>query len=383
MIEQTKQDEIETVSTMASSIAHDLNNIFAAIIGYAELALLDTPEISPLHLKLERILKAVDRGTYLAKQLFSLPRLSDQKPRSLDLKLIIREAIKSLRTDLPASIEIRDNIQVQSGMISGNPAQLHRVLRNLCTNAGNAMRDQDGVVKLDLTEVELDSDALSFYPNLRPGNYLKLTVNISVQGVDQSVMDRALDPLFTTRIPGEETYMGLSVVHRIVKEYGGTISVRSELGTGTTIEVLLPRIERRMKSIVDIMKSVHKTEARILLVDDEESIVSCAQQLLEHLGNQVVASTSSIEALEAFRSHPDKIDLVITDMSMPKMTGMDLSRELLQIRSDIPIILCTGFSEALNPEETRKLGIRETLMKPFLANDLAQAIGRVLPNKEK
>jgi two-component system cell cycle sensor histidine kinase/response regulator CckA len=249
---------------------------------------------------------------------------------------------------------------------------------NLCSNAAYAMREKGGVLEIGLSNVDISSDGAASHLELDPGPYVKLKVSDTGHGMDRATIERIFDPFFTTKKPGEGTGMGLAVVHGIVKGCGGAIVVDSDAGKGTVFEVFLPRIEGDSLQEVDLAAPMATGNERILFVDDEEDLVDMAQQMLERLGYSVTATTSSLEALEVFKAQPEHFALVITDQTMPHMTGADLAKELLRIRPDIPIILCTGFSEVISAEEAKSLGIREFVMKPFATREIAEITRHVL-----
>jgi len=370
--------KMEAIGTLAGGIAHDFNNILAAIMGYAEMALYDVPEGTQGRRNLEQVLKAGYRGKDLVKQIITFSRRSEQERRPMRVSPIAKETLKLLRASLPATIEIRQNIETQSGMVLADPTQIHQVLMNLCSNAAYAMREKGGVLEIRLSDVDISSDGAVSHLELDPGPYLKLTVNDTGHGMDRATIERIFDPFFTTKKPGEGTGMGLAVVHGIVKSCGGAIVVDSDPGKETTFEVFFPRIEGDSLKEADFAAPMATGNERILFVDDEEDLVDMAQQMLERLGYSVVAKTSSLEALEVFKAQPDQFALVITDQTMPHMTGADLAKELMRIRPDIPIILCTGFSEVISAEEAKTLGIREFVMKPFATREIAEITRHVL-----
>jgi PAS domain S-box-containing protein len=370
--------KMEAIGTLAGGIAHDFNNILAAIMGYAEMALYDVPEGTAGRRNLEQVLKAGYRGKDLVKQIITFSRRSEQERRPMLVSPIIKETLKLLRASLPTTLEIRQSIEAQAGMVPAEPTQIHQVLMNLCSNAAYAMREKGGVLEIMLADVDISSGDATLHPGLDPGPYLKLTVSDTGHGMDRAIMERIFEPFFTTKKPGEGTGMGLAVVHGIVKSYGGAIVVESDPGKGTTFEVFLPRIEGDSLPEADTDVPIPTGSERILFVDDEEDLVDMVQQMLKRLGYNVVAKTNSIEALEVFKAQPDQFSLVITDQTMPHMTGAGLAKELMRIRPDIPIILCTGFSEVINAEKARTLGIREFLMKPFAPREIADIIRHVL-----
>jgi PAS domain S-box-containing protein len=373
--------KMEAIGTLAGGIAHDFNNILAAIMGYAEMALYDVPEGTQGRRNLEQVIKAGYRGKDLVKQIITFSRRSEQERRPMQVSPIIKEALKLLRASLPSTIDIRHTITTQSGMVLADPTQIHQVLMNLCSNAAYAMRDKGGILEVSLTDVDIDSNEMSFYPNLHCGAYLKLTVSDTGHGIERTIRERIFDPFFTTKRTGEGTGMGLAVVHGIVKSYCGTVAVDSEVGRGSTFNVFFPRVDGDFSLEVDAVAPSSRGEERILFVDDEEDLVCMAQQMLGRFGYRIVAKANSLEALEVFRAHPDQFALVITDQTMPHMTGADLARELLRIRPDIPIILCTGFSEVITADEAKALGIREFVMKPFTPHEITEIIRRTLDSQ--
>jgi PAS domain S-box-containing protein len=370
--------KMEAIGTLAGGIAHDFNNILAAIMGYAEMALYDVPEGTQGRRNLEQVLKAGYRGKDLVKQIITFSRRSEQERGPMRVSPIAKETLKLLRASLPTTIEIRQNIEARSGMVLADPTHIHQVLMNLCSNAAYAMREKGGVLEIKLSDVDISSDGAASHLDLDPGPYVKLTVSDTGHGMDSATIERIFDPFFTTKKPGEGTGMGLAVVHGIVKSCGGAVVVDSDPGRGTTFAVFLPRIEGDSFPEADSAAPMATGNERILFVDDEEDLVDMAQQMLERLGYSVVAKTSSLEALEVFKAQPDQFALVITDQTMPHMTGADLAKELMRIRPDIPIILCTGFSEVISAEEAKTLGIREFVMKPFATREIAEITRHVL-----
>jgi CheY-like chemotaxis protein len=276
--------------------------------------------------------------------------------------------------------DIREDLDT----VFADPTQIHQILMNLCTNAAHAMRETKGELKVSLVPVEIKPrDSLITHHGLTPDMYLKLTVSDTGAGIDKEIMDRIFDPFFTTKKPGEGTGLGLSVVYGIVKSYGGTITVESEVGKGTEFNVYLPLLtEVEVKQQAKVEAPIPGGKERILFVDDEAALVKLATSMLSRLGYEVIGRTSSLEALELFRTGYDSFDLVITDMTMPNVTGSELAKQLIHIRPDMPVILCTGFSEAMTPEKARDIGARELIMKPIVQRQMAEAIRRVLDYKE-
>jgi len=370
--------KMDAIGALAGGIAHDFNNILAIITGYCELAMRQLKGIPAAQDSLEQILHAGKRGRALTGQILAFSRQREPETRPLDLKHIVRETVRFLQSSLPATIEIRQEIRARDTIVRGDPSQIHQMLMNLGTNAGHAMRETGGTLTVRLQDRDLTPEEAAHLPGLEPGRHLALSVEDTGAGMENEVLDRIFEPFFTTKDPGQGTGMGLAVVHGVVKAHGGTISVSSEPGAGTAFHVLLPALADEPEEAPEVSRPPETGHARVLFVDDEEAIAEWAQEMLGALGYSVTARTVGPEALELFRKGPDRFDLVITDMTMPRLTGLDLAREILRVRPGIPIILCTGFSEALSPESAAAMGIRELLMKPVLADELTAAIRRAL-----
>jgi signal transduction histidine kinase/ActR/RegA family two-component response regulator len=371
--------KIQAIGTLAGGIAHDFNNILFPIVGYTELTMDEVSQDSVAHKNLEEILKAANRAKDLVQQILTFSRQSDQERKPVKVQYIIKEAIRLLRASIPASIEIIFQIDEHCGPIKGDATQIHQVIMNLCTNAYQAMQEKGGKLEIKLTEVDIGYEETIEKIGMQPGKHVQLSVTDEGCGMDQSVLDRIFEPYYTTKEQGKGTGLGLSVIHGIVKNHGGDITVSSTPGNGTNFKVYLPMIDE-----VDIaIRPEPNTAAvtgneRILLVDDEEQIVAMEQKMLENLGYQVTARTDSTEALEVFAKQPQDFDLVITDMTMPHMTGDQLAQKLLDIKPSLPVILCTGFNEVITEDKALSLGIQRFVMKPVVKNELATTIRTVL-----
>jgi len=371
--------KIQSIGTLAGGIAPDFNNILYPIIGYTEMAIDDVPEDSSIKMNLEEVLTATKRARDLVQQILTFSRQSDRELKPLKFQSIVKEAMKLLRASIPSTITISQNINYDCGAIRGDQTQIHQIIMNLCTNAYQTMEETGGQLELSLDEIAIGPDEAIYKVDMKPGKYARLTVSDTGHGIEPAVLERIFDPYFTTKEPGKGTGLGLSVVYGIVNTHGGHISVSSEPGKGTKFDVYLPLFESAEIEAEKVSPEPLATgDEHILLVDDENQIVDVVRQMLERLGYQVTVRTSSIEALEAFRASPDKFDLVITDLTMPNMTGDKLSGELMNIRSDIPIILCTGFSEKMSEERANALGLKGFLMKPVIINALAKTVREVL-----
>lgn len=376
--------KMEAIGTLAGGIAHDFNNILAAIMGYTEMSILGISEGSSIKRNLDQVLAASNRAKDLVKQILLFSRKEEQELKPIQLAPIVKEAIKLLRASLPTTIEIRTNIPASPlSLVAADPTQIHQILINLCTNAGHAMRETGGILEVTLRDTEIDAVTAASHPDLKPGSYLRLSVGDTGQGIDSCIRDRIFDPFFTTKGPREGTGMGLAVVHGIVRNYDGAISVYSEPGRGTIFHVYFPKVESYVPSVLEQTRIIPTGHGRILFVDDEEPLAGLGQRLLERLGYTVVAQTSSLEALKIFEKHPYHFDLVISDYTMPHMTGVALARAMMSVRPDIPVILCTGFSETITEEKAKEMGIREFLMKPLAIRQLAEIISKILNNSKE
>jgi len=380
-IQLQQAQKMEAIGTLAGGIAHDFNNILSSVLGYTELALDDAEEGTQLRRNLQAVLSAGERARDLVRQILTFSRQGEKTFSRIQVKFIIKEALKLLGATLPATIEIRQDIQSNS-LVLGDPTQIHQVLLNLCINAGYAMREKGGILEVTLADVKLDSLFTVKHPDMKPGTHLRLMVKDAGCGIPPHLLDRIFDPFFTTKDKGDGTGMGLSVVHGIVEAHGGAITVESELGKGSVFKVFLPIIEKAAERETPIEKSFSTGTERILFIDDEILLASLGKQMLESLGYDVTTRTSSIEALELFKARPDRFDLVITDMTMPNLTGDKLALKIVKIRPDIPIILCTGFSYKITEEKAKGMGIKAFLLKPILKGVMAETVRRVLDDKD-
>ena len=373
-----KAQRMESIGTLAGGIAHDFNNILFPILGYADMLLADIPEDSPFRDSLNEIYTSALRAKALVKQILTFSRQDTNELILMKMQPVVKEALKLIRSTIPTTIDIKQDIRSDCGVIKADPTQIHQIIINLSTNAYHAMEETGGELKVSLKEIELGEHDVTI-PDMIPGVYACLAVADTGMGMDKDVTEKIFDPFFTTKEIGKGTGMGLSVVHGIVKSMGGSIHVYSEPGKGTEFKVYFP-IEKSLSEEQNIQteEPVQGGTERILFVDDEETILIMEKRILERLGYQVTSRTSSIEALEAFRANPDTFDLVITDMAMPNMPGDKLAVELTKIRPDIPVLLCTGFSETMSEEKAASLGINGFLLKPIVMKDLAKKIREVL-----
>jgi PAS domain S-box-containing protein len=370
--------KLEALGTLSGGIAHDFNNILAGIIGFTEMVMEDAAPDGPEYRRLEMALKGANRGRDLVKQILSFSRQTGQDRAPLNLSSIVKEGLQLLRPALPSTIEIVSKNSTADDRILADPVQMHQILMNLCTNAAHAMREKGGMLDIDISKVSVADGSFAPTPEMSPGEYVVLQVRDTGTGMTPEVLERIFDPFFTTKQQGEGTGLGLSVVHGIAKSHGGHVSVESEPGKGSLFRVYLPKVEIQVLPGVKEAPSAAGGSERILFVDDEDLLVELNRERLTRLGYDVIATTRSMDALDMFRKEPDRFDLVITDQTMPNLTGMDLAAELLKIKATIPIILCTGHSDSLTPERAQAAGIKAFLMKPLGRYAMAEAVRRVL-----
>ncbi len=370
--------KMEAIGTLAGGIAHDFNNILAAIMGYTELALLEVGAGS-LRDTLTEVRRASGRAKDLVAHILAFSRQGEMAKAPVNVASIVKETLKMLRASLPTTIELKQTMGQDLGKILADPTQIHQVLMNLCTNAGHAMRESGGLLEVGLTQVRLRNEPVLRTFALEPGSYLKLTVSDSGQGIAPAILDKIFDPFFTTKNRGEGTGLGLSVVHGIVTSHGGGIEVQSAPGQGTCFTLYFPVLESVSETVDAAVAGAPPTgNERVLFVDDELALIELGERILVYLGYQVTTRTSSVEALELFRANPEAFDLVITDYTMPNMTGGELAKHILAIRPGMPIVLCTGFSEVFTEEKAQSLGIQGYVMKPISIHDLANICRKVL-----
>jgi len=370
--------KMEAIGALAGGIAHDFNNLLFPIVGMSEMLLEDIPPDSPEHENVQEILMAGKRGSALVKQILAFSRQSEGEKIPVRIQQVLKEVIKMVRATIPANINISHHINQDCGLVRADPTQVHQIAMNLITNAYHAVDPANGNISIQLKDVALDSESLAGR-DIEAGPYALLTVSDNGCGIASGNMAKIFEPYFTTKAQGKGTGIGLSTVYGIVKEHGGDIQVYSELGKGTTFNIYLPLMVKAPNAVSqNIVENSPSGSERILLVDDEAAIAKLEKQMLERLGYRVTFRVSSLEALEAFKASPEAYDLVITDMSMPNMTGDRLASELIAIRPDIPIIICTGFSDRINPDQANAMGIKGFLMKPVVKAELAAFVRKVL-----
>ncbi|MFZ2448432.1 MAG: response regulator [Syntrophobacteraceae bacterium] len=369
--------KMESLGTLAGGIAHDFNNILGIIVGYAQMAQWNAGEGNKASGDLQQVLRAAGRAKDLVQQILAFSRQHGQEKNPVQVGLIVKEALKMLRSSLPSTIDIQSNVASKSTILA-DPTQIHQVLMNLCANAAHAMGD-GGTLEVNLMDIHLRAEDVPPHSGLQPGPHVCLTVKDTGVGIDPAIIDRIFDPFFTTKGVGVGTGLGLAVVHGIVKSHGGSIDVGSLPGKGTTFEVFFPTIGRT-RNVEQTGGPLPRGRGRILVVDDEPALAMVMRAILERLGYAVDCRTSSVEALDAFRNQPADMpfDLVITDMTMPQLTGAELARQLHQLQPDLPIILCTGFSDRIDAEKAKELGMRGFCLKPVVLKDLAELVRKAL-----
>jgi len=373
--------KMEAIGTLASGIAHDFNNILGAVLGYAELAALETTDGSSLRKHLEMVMSAAYRAKDLVRQILAFSRQSNEERKPINVAHITKEVLKFMRASLPATIDIRGRIEPVAGNIFADPTQIHQIIMNLCTNAHHAMREHGGVLEVSLASVHVDENQASNHPELKAGPYVRLTVNDTGQGMDEQILARIFDPYFTTKEKGVGTGLGLAVVHGIVTKYGGCVVVESTPGKGSRFDLYFPAIqEAELPALVE-KEEMPRGKERILFIDDEQPLIEIGRQMLVRLGYEVVSTSSSIDGLNQFLADPGRFDLVISDMTMPNITGDVLAKKIMEIDPRVPIILCTGFSERISEAQARSLGISALLMKPLGMRSLAKTVRSALDSK--
>lgn len=370
--------KMESIGTLAGGIAHEFNNMLAVIMGFTELAAEEIPDENPAKGYIEEILTTSLNAKEVVKKLLNVAQKMPTRKKPVPIATLIKDSLNIIRETMPATIEIRQNIRCSDQMILGDATEISKVLMHLCTNAAHAMREQPGVLTVGLEAVEVSPVSEGRFAGLPPGHYARLKIADTGKGIKPDIMDRLFDPYFTTKDVDEGLGLGLAVVHGILKEHNGSVRIESKVGKGTTVEVLLSLTEEQAKKTIE-HKTAHTTGTeRIMLVDDEVTLVKMVTLMLERSGYEVVGKTSSLEALETIKDNPDAFDLVITDMALPGLSGDRLAQGIKQIRENMPVILCTGHSELINEKEASQLGINAFAMKPLGQKDLLQIVRRVL-----
>ena len=370
--------KMESIGTLTGGIAHDFNNILGIMVGNAELALDDVPPWNPGYQNLQEIKTAGLRAAHIVKQLLSFSRKSEQKLKPVEIKAIIKDSLNLLRATMPATVEIRENFATAEGTILADPIQINQVIMNLCINASQAMEDEGGIIEVRALKISLDGRNGSGNPGLPKGNYIKISVSDTGSGIDPLIADKIFDPYFTTKEVGRGSGMGLAVVHGIVKNHSGVVTVESNVGEGATFNVFFPLAKESAEVEVPEIEQPQQGHETILVVDDEPSIVYMTAQMLRRMGYRVEARVDPHEAIELLQAGSPKIDLVISDMTMPQMTGIQLFEKMKMIQPEIPVIICTGHSDLINPKKAKELGIAALAMKPITRQVITKAVRDVL-----
>ncbi len=374
-----QSQKMEVIGTLAGGIAHDFNNILTAILGFSGMVMDGLPSDSPLRELQTQVIKGGERAAELVKQILAFSRKTEQHAAPMLIQPIVKEALKLLRASLSASIEIKQDIDVNLGPVTADPIQIHQLLMNLCTNAKQAMSGSGGIMSVSLKPVSLSAAEAAGLDNLRAGRYAVLEVSDTGCGMSKEVQERIFEPYFTTKGTGEGTGLGLAVVHGIATVMGGAVSVASTLGQGTTFRVYLPLPEHGIASTPLLAESLPQGgNESVLVVDDEEAIATLEGTILLNLGYKVTKFTDSELAWQAFRAAPDSFDLLVTDMAMPRRNGVALAKEVMHLRPGLPVILCTGYSELIDQEKAKALGIKAFLEKPLGKGQLARVVRMAL-----
>ncbi len=371
--------KLEAIGTLAGGIAHDFNNLLAVIIGFSELAQDAIPSDSKAQHHLKRIFEAGIRGRELVRQILAFSRKREGERAEINLAPLVRETHDLLRATLPSTVRMELAVNTTDDFVACDPTLIQQVIMNLATNAADAMREQGGELTMEVSSVTFTPDDAVPDAQMQPGAYVRLMVKDTGVGMTDEVQRKAFEPFFTTKGLGKGTGMGLAVVYGVIKSHGGAVTVHSEVGKGSTFEVFLPRAAKpRATSDEALPRRLPTGAERILFVDDEEAIVDMTRAVLESLGYQVSVAANGTDAWDLFRKDPSQYDLVITDQTMPDVTGINLAQKILGVRRDMPIILCTGYSEVVSPEQAEEIGIRAFVMKPVVKKELAETIRRIL-----
>ncbi|MFC1497146.1 response regulator [Verrucomicrobiota bacterium] len=379
-------EKMEAIGSMAGGIAHDFNNILTPIMGYAKMAMRPGTSSENIKKYADGISKAANRAKDLVGQILTFSRKSDQEEHKLNpIKTIpiVKEVIKLQRTSLPENIEIQRVLKTEHDIVMANPTKIHQVIMNLCTNAGHAMRKTNGgILELRMTDFVATKRSKGKFPELEPGRYLRISIKDTGTGMDQATLKKIFEPFFTTKRIGEGTGMGLSVVHGIITSYKGTIKVDTEPGKGSTFHVILPVVEEKTEEETESTEEPPTGNESILIVEDDTAVAEILSEMLISLGYKTTVISNGFSALKLFKLDSHHFDLVIMDQVMHEMKGTELARQLLTIRPDIPIILCTGYKESIPPEQAKAAGIRELITKPLTIEDLSVIIRKVLDQQK-
>jgi signal transduction histidine kinase/ActR/RegA family two-component response regulator len=375
--------KMETIGTLAGGIAHDFNNILTPILGYTDMALEELPAESNLRFDLEQINNAAHRGKDLVQQVLTFSREVDFENKPIQLQPIVTEALNLIKASFPPGVEINQQYDQKIGTVLADPTHIHQIMMNLCTNANHAMMKTGGILNVKLDAVKIDQKTADKIPNLKKGEYIRLTISDTGHGMDLKTKERIFEPFFTRKEVGSGSGLGLSVVHGIINNYGGAIVVDSTPGKGTTFMIYLPKYGDDALETDKSDKKPLKGDEYILFVDDEPEITFMGKKMLENLGYKVTISSNSISALEEFKREPDRYSLLVTDQSMPNISGTDLAIMMKEIRPELRVIIITGYADNLSDETLSQSGISEVILKPMILDDFSKIIRRVLDKNIK
>lgn len=372
---------METIGALAGGIAHDFNNILFAVIGYTEMAIDDAQGNHMVEDNLNSVLKSCHRAKELVRHILNFSRQEKADPRPMAICPILKESVKMLRAILPSTIDVRFYTPSEDFTVMADPTEVHQILVNLCTNAADSMPEKSGIIEISVDRLLPTEDVFSKNPRLAPGDYVSIAIADTGSGIDPAILGQIFHPFFTTKPKGKGTGLGLSIVNDIVTRYNGLLQVESRTGQGSTFRIFLPELKEHEKTTQEMPRPIPRGKENILFVDDEVVLADLAMQMLSGLGYNIEVTTSSRNALEIIRKNPARFDLVIADQTMPEMTGVQLAQEILAIRPDMPIMLCSGYSELVSPSDISGLGIRAFHFKPLLKQELAESIRKVLDRK--
>ena len=372
--------KMEAIGTLAGGIAHDFNNILGIILGNADLTKISLKSGEQAESFIDEIRLACYRAKKMVEQILVFSRKSDQEFLPISINKVVNESVKLIRSTIPSTISVSTNLPEKENIITGDATQISQVILNLCVNSAYAMRDTGGALDISITDFDADNRAMIHYYDLQEGNYVEIKVSDTGHGIHSDILNRIFDPYFTTKGVGEGSGMGLAVVHGIVTGHNGKIRVESALGKGTVVRMVFPIVYEQPKEEKKPVEALFRGNERLLIADDESSITLLLTHLFERLGYVVTTRNDPDEVFKVFKNNPKGFDLVITDMTMPHMTGIDLTRKIKDIRPDLPVILCTGYSELIDENKALEYGISRFIMKPLTMYNIAETVREVLDN---
>jgi len=375
-----QSQKMESIGRLAGGIAHDFNNFLYMIIGNAELVLNSIEKDNPDYRNLEEILKAALKAAGVVKQLLNFSRKTCQELKPLGIVAVVEDAIIFLRNTIPSSIRINQKFPEKEVTVMGDATQINQILMNICMNAYQEMEKTGGIIDITAEKIILNKGVLTNSSNLNEGSHFKITIRDNGPGISSDIIDQIFDPYFTTKEIGKGSGLGLSIVHGLVKDHNGFINVESEINQGSTFTILFPVVEQEAETQILIQENFPKGTERILFIDDEKSVLYMGKKILKKLGYEVEAKNKPIEALELFKLTPEKFDIVITDMTMPEMNGVEVSKKIMSIRPDVPVVICTGHSPLIDEDSAMNYGVTKLVMKPISMQEIAKTIRDVLDN---